>query len=246
MTRRETTLWADLFFFSTINLLVFGLIARHFTGSDPTAGTYVLSGMLLWEIIRLCQYTVTVTSLWNLWSNNLSNLFITPVSLTEFVLGNVLSAAAKTMFTFAPLALATVVVFDFNILDAGILPLSLALLILMVFACSLGLLLLGLIFRYGVRVQAAAWSAVYLFQPVIGVYFPLSVLPDSVEAAAQIIPATHVFIGVRNAVLDTGAIYPPLLLGGAMSLVGFAAGYAAFVAFFRRSKFVGQFARLES
>ncbi len=243
MTRRESTLWADLFFFSIINVLVFGLIAKHFAGSDAEAGLFVVSGMLLWEIIRLCQYTVTVTSLWNVWSSNLSNLFIAPISLVEYAVGNILSATIKTIAILIPLSIATWLCFDFSILSIGMGPLILAVVNLVVFSASLGLILLGLIFRYGTRVQALAWSAVYLFQPLLGVYFPLDVLPRPFELIAQVIPATHTFQGVRNAILGTGDVYGPLLLSGAVGLVILVACYFAFAAWHRRSMVVGQFAR---
>lgn len=243
MTRREPTLWADLFFFSIVNVLVFGLLARQFSRDNPDAGLFVLSGMLLWEVIRLCQYTITVTSLWNVWSHNLANIFLSPVSLAEYVAGNVLSAAAKTVVTLVPLVAIVAVVFDFSLLSVGLVPLLLAVLSLMLFAAALGLVLLGLVFRYGVRVQALAWSAVYLFQPLIGVYFPLDVLPRPVQWVATAVPATHAFAAIRNSLDGTGSVYGLLLLSLGMGVAAFGGCTLAFVALHRGALVSGQLAR---
>lgn len=243
MTKREVVLWIDLVFFSLVNVLVFGLIARFLTTENPAAGLYLLSGMLLWEVVRLTQYTVTMMSLWNLWSRNLSNLFIAPLSLAECASANMLSATLKTLAVFLPLILATNIVFDFNLLSGGAAPLALTFIALLIFSSALGLVLLGLVLRFGVRVQALAWSAVFLFQPLIGVYFPITVLPGFVQAISKMIPATHAFQGMRNALAGTGDVYGPLLLSMAMGAVALVLSYLALAALHRRSMVVGQFAR---
>ena len=64
-------------------------------------------------------------ALWNVWSHNFSNMFITPLSMPEYVLAQILSAAAKAIVLFAVVALVAAALFDFNVLRMGFANLAL-------------------------------------------------------------------------------------------------------------------------
>src|SRR5262245_1751385 len=87
ISKRSTEIWFDLLVVSTMSILVFGFLSRYLTEkSDPLSGEYVILGLLLWEIIRINQYCVSVNTLWNVWSRNLSNIFVAPVSVSDYVI----------------------------------------------------------------------------------------------------------------------------------------------------------------
>jgi ABC-type multidrug transport system permease subunit len=246
LTRRDMAVWSDLFFLTFMNILVFGLIARHFADGDPQAARFVLSGMVLWEIVRLSQYCFSLTTMMNVWSNNLSNLFIAPISRAEFVAANSIIAVIKGLIITTLGATVTWLCFDFNILSVGIGPLALAVIALIMSGIALGLFLLGIVFQFGIRVQALTWSAVVLLQPLIGVYVPLDVLPTAVQWISHVVPATHAFIGIRHALTGEGDVYGPLVFAVAYGAVVLAAAYRLFGRFHRRSMTTGQFARNDS
>jgi ABC-2 type transport system permease protein len=246
LSRRDVAVWSDLFFLTLINILVFGLIARHFAEGDPQASLFVLSGMVLWEIVRLGQYCFSLTTMMNVWSNNLSNLFIAPISQAEFVAANSLIAVVKAGFITTLAALVTWLCFDFNILSAGIAPLALAVVALLMCGVGLGMVLLGLVFKFGVRVQALTWSAVALYQPLLGVYVPLDVLPTPFRWLAELIPATHAFTGIRHALSGDGDVYGPLLLSVGYGAAALLVSFWLFARFHRHSMTTGQFARNDS
>jgi ABC-2 type transport system permease protein len=60
----------------------------------------------------------------------------------------------------------------------------------------------GLIMRYGQEVEVLAWGLVFLFQPISCVFYPMSVLPDWLQAIARLNPAAHVFEGMRAVITD--------------------------------------------
>ena len=59
----------DLPFWSLMTVVVFGFVTRFFsTVMDPTIAHYLYLGTLLWEIIRIAQYSMSLGVLWNVWS----------------------------------------------------------------------------------------------------------------------------------------------------------------------------------
>jgi len=52
-------------------------------------------------------------------------------------------------------------------------------------------------------VEVLALGLVFLFQPISCVFYPLSVLPEWLQAIARLNPAAHVFEGMRM-VITTG------------------------------------------
>ena len=80
----------------------------------------------------------------------------------------------------------------------------------------IGVLTTGLIMRYGQEVEVLAWGMVFLFQPISCVFYPLSVLPDWLQAIARLNPATHVFGGMRAVI--TAGTFPAHNLAWAVGL----------------------------
>src|SRR5260370_36175228 len=80
ITKRSLEVIVDLFFTSLMTVIVFGFVSSFLVGAlSAYTGSYLILGMLLWEIIRVNQYSLSVSSLWNIWARNLSNMFITPL-----------------------------------------------------------------------------------------------------------------------------------------------------------------------
>src|SRR6266851_30828 len=101
ITRRSLEVIMDLPFFSIVSIVIFGFVSLFLTSAvDATAARYLLLGMLLWEIVRVTQYSTSVGVLWNIWSRNLSNMFVAPLSVPEYLLGQILSGFVKAALIF--------------------------------------------------------------------------------------------------------------------------------------------------
>ena len=84
ITYRSVEIIFDVFVFSLISLFLFGFLSLYLVGTRNTfAAKYLLLGMLLWDIIRIIQYSISIASLWNLWARNLCNMFIAPLYVGE-------------------------------------------------------------------------------------------------------------------------------------------------------------------
>lgn len=243
--RRELTLWYDLLIFSAMSALVFGFLAQYLSqNGDSDAGTFVLLGMVLWEVVRVTQYCVSVNPMFNVWSDNLTNIFVAPISVREFIFANCTLSFVKSLLVFVLVALVAAVAFGFNILSIGIVTLLLAVVVLTLFGWGLGWLLLGFIFRYGTGVQALSWGAIFLVQPFTAVYFPLTVLPPAIRWFSWTLPPTYAFEAARRA-YDTQNVSWALLLGGlALDVVWVVAGIKTFAWLTHRSRVTGRFAHI--
>lgn len=242
LTRRSLEMFFDILFFPMMNVILFGFI-MHVVGSNSRSGTNLVMGILLWEVVVINQYNLTVSSLWSVWSHNLTNIFIAPISISEYLLSHMMAAALRTAGVFVFLAVGTYFAFDFNIMRLGVANLLLFYVNLSLFAYWLGIILLGLIFRYGTRVQAIAWGTIFLFQPLSASMFPLSVLPHVIQLISRCLPATYIFEAARTALAHSGVAVHANIVSFAMNV-----GYSVLAALifgrlFARSKETGQFAR---
>lgn len=243
VTRRSLEIFFDIFFFPLINIALFGLISRYVTGGH-TINQYLILGVLLWEIVTIMQYNVTVSTMWEVWSHNLTNIFITPISIVEYMSGHILSGIIKTATVLVLLTGTADLLFSFNLLHVGILNLVLFSLNLSLFAVWIGLLLLGFIFRYGSRMSAISWGVIFLFQPLTAAFFPLYVLPHWVQYIAKVLPATYVFEDARRALSHPdGILWHAFAATMLLNIIYTLLCLAAFKRLFEKSKDSGQFAR---
>ncbi len=246
ITRRSLEVTIDLFFFSTITILGFGLTSVFLTGQIKGAPAYYLIlGLLLWEIVRVDQYSISVGALWNIWSKNLSNMFVSPLTMTEYIGSLMFSAVAKSLLVFVLLSLITAALFKFNIFSLGLVNLSLFFANLTLFSWTIGLLLLGLIFMYGTRIQALAWGLIFLFQPLSATFFPVETLPKFIQPIAYLLPTTYVFEAARAAIESPAIDWRSFFISLILNLFYLIVGVWLFRLMYLRSKETGQFASNE-
>lgn len=247
ISRHALEIAMDLVFFSVINVVLFGLVSNYLVDSTQSnAGHYIILGAIGWEVIHITQYSMTVSSLWNVWSRNLSNMFITPLSLTEFIVAQMISGVIKSAVIVGMLALVSIPIFHFNWFALGWATVGLSFFNLVLFSWTIGLLLLGLIFRYGVRIQALGWALIYLFQPISAVYFPVTLYPTALQWLAYLFPPTYVFEAMRFSMLYHTVDWHQQLIGFGVNIVYFMVTIVLFRWLFEGARTTGQFARNES
>jgi ABC-2 type transport system permease protein len=243
VTKRSLEIFFDIFFFPLINLFLFGLISRFISASSSNF-QFLILGVLLWEIVTIMQYNVTVSTMWEVWSHNLTNIFIAPISISEYLAAHISAGIIKTASVLALLALTADLSFNFNLLDIGIINLIMFGINLAIFAVWVGVILLGFIFRFGTRMAAISWGVIFLFQPLTAAFFPVSVLPHWLQDIAHVFPATYVFEDARKALTNhSGPMFRSFSLILLANLAYAALAAITFKILFEKSKDSGQFAR---
>jgi ABC-2 type transport system permease protein len=247
ITKRSVETLFDIAVMPILSIIVFGFLAAYLAGSgNATASNYVMMGMLLWQTLFVMQYSITVPSLWNVWSRNLSNMFVTPLTLKEYIIAHTVTGSIKAIIILLLSSIAVYFFFGFNILSLGILPLLVIVLNLMLFGVALGIMLLGFIFRFGTKIQALAWGFLSVLQPLVAAFYPVQILPESLRYIALILPPTYIFEGARAVLANgTNKAYTDFGIAAAMSLVYLLIAAKIFSKLFKDSKKTGQFARNE-
>lgn len=246
ITRRSYEVINDIGVYPLWSIIVFGFLTIYLAGvTGQVIAHYVLTGIILWQVINITQYSIAVGCLWDVWARNLTNIFITPVSNSEYLIAYTISGAIKAVIVMILAGIVSILVFHFNILSLGIINLLLFFVNLSFFAFSFGIFILGLLFRFGTRIQAFAWGLITFFQPLMAVIYPVSVLPKPLQVISYLLPPTYVFEGARASLTDPHIQWSYNIKAFLLNVLFCILAVTFFNLMFKKSREIGQFAKLE-
>jgi ABC-2 type transport system permease protein len=107
---------------------------------------------------------------------------------------------------------------------------------LLIFGWAMGLLICGLLLRYGFAAESLAWAAVFALAPVSGIYYPIDTLPAWLRPVALALPSAHVFEGMRALLLHHEYRYDLLLNAVLLNVAYLALGLAVFLGVFAMAR----------
>ncbi len=222
----------ELVFWPLVDLLVWGFLTVYLqqqsAGGLPTATTFLLGGMILWDVLFRSQQGVAISFLEDVWTRNLLNVFVAPVRTAEYVTATCLVGVLRVSVTLVVLAVVAALAYGFDLSTMGLALLPF-LANLMLFGWFLGMVSTALIMRWGQAAESLAWAVPFFIQPLAAVFYPVSVLPGWIQPIAHALPCTAVFEGMR--VVLGGHPTPWGLIGRALALNlvwgGGAAGFFA-------------------
>ncbi len=217
---RSTFRLLDLFFWPVMDLLVWGFLTRYMQTMQhavPSTVTFLIGAIIFWNILYRSQQAVTVSFLEDIWSQNLINIFVAPIRISEFIAATYLVGLLQAVVVLALTSVLAIVFYSFNLFAIGTLlvPYFINLLLM---GWWMGMITTALIIRWGHSAEALAWAVPYLVQPVAAVFYPVAVLPVWLQPIAMAMPATYVFEGMRAAL--SGLPVDPLQLWMAFGLNG--------------------------
>jgi ABC-2 type transport system permease protein len=237
--------WMDIFWFPMMQAFVFGGLALYFAkqGGQGSAELVVL-GLLLWYGLEAGSYSIAVGALWEIWARNFSTLFVSPLTVGEFVAGHMIFGLLKQFLTVTLLSLVAFLTFRFSIFSLGM-SLPVHFLLLMVFGWAVGIFAFGLILRFGTKIQSLAWGLVYIIQPLVGVYYPVDVLPGVIRNIAYGLPPTYVFASAQHTVATGAPRWDYLVIAGILNILYFALAYLFMKRAWEWGRRAGTLARME-
>jgi ABC-2 type transport system permease protein len=134
----------------------------------------------------------------------------------------------RTLIGIVPAMLLAIPLYRFSIFDMG-LPLIAFFVNLLVMGWALGLVLSGVILRYGQSAESLAWLAVFMLAPISAIYYPVTVLPSWLQTIAMTLPSTHVFEGMRAAMFEHVVRYDHLAWAAGLNVIYMTLGVLAFL-----------------
>lgn len=189
----------DVLFWPVMDLLVWGFVTMYMlqvSNTVPGLVTFLIGAVIMWNIFYRAQQVVCISFLEDLWSRNLLNIFTAPVQIREFVTAAYILGLIQAVIVTIVMSIVAIIFYDFNILTLGVYAGALFA-NLMLMGWALGLVAVALIIRWGPQAEVLAWAVPFVVQPVSAVFYPISVLPPPLQVVAQMVPAAHVFEGMR-------------------------------------------------
>jgi len=221
----------ELVYWPTIQMVLWGFISEFLRGNSTwvaQAAGVLIAGVLLWDVMFRGQLGVSISFMEEMWSRNLGHLFTSPLRPIELATALMTMSLIRTLIGIVPATLLAIPLYHFSIFDMG-LPLIAFFVNLLVMGWALGLVLSGVILRYGQSAESLAWLAVFMLAPISAIYYPVTVLPSWLQMIAMTLPSTHVFEGMRAVMFEHVVRYDHLAWAAGLNLVYMAMGVLAFL-----------------
>jgi len=222
----------DLIYWPTVQIFLWGFISKFFTlNSDYYSNTVgvILTAAILYDFLFRASISYNMMFLEEIWSRNFTNLFIAPIKISEIITSLTLTAIFRTLIGLVPAAILAIPLFGVSIFELGI-PLFFLLLSLYIFGVTLGLLVTSGLLRYGPSFENIAWASLFFLAPLGCIYYPVEILPHSLQLVAKALPLVHIFEEMRNILLNNSVNLFEIIKSISISLVYFVFGVAIFYA----------------
>ena len=204
LVRRSWPRILELVYWPTVQLILWGFITQFFLTSSTwlaQASGVLMAAVMLWDVMFRGHLGVSLAFFEEMYSRNLGHLFASPLRAGELVASLLVISTIRTLIGVGGAALLAIPLFGFSIFGLGV-PLVAFFANLLIMGWSIGLVVSGLVLRYGLGAESLAWVAIFAIAPVSGIYYPVSVLPDWLQTVAWLLPSSHVFEGMRAVMFE--------------------------------------------
>jgi ABC-2 type transport system permease protein len=215
--------WFEVGFWPVMDAILWGSLGVYMSrAGSATPVIFLLAGIVLFWTLTAVQMTTSLSIMDETNTRNLLNVLTTSVTPVEYLVGVAAFGLIKLSLTMATLTVTTLVIYGFTLGSLGVATLPIVLL-LIVNGWAVGLLVLGLMLRFGPSAEILTWGLNYVMLSLSGVFFPASALPAGLGHVAKYLP-TGLAFGAMRTVLGGGATpWRQLLEAGVGSIVVLAA-----------------------
>jgi ABC-2 type transport system permease protein len=234
-----------LFAWVAIDVVLWGFLTRYLsrvTLPGFSAARLLLGAVLMWDFFTRVMQGVTTTFFEDVWSRNFLNLFAAPIAISEYLAGLVMSTIAMSAIGLVVMLVLASLAFGFSFLAYGAMVVPF-LLVLFVFGVALGVIACAVVLRLGPSSEWFVWPIPMLLSPVVGVFYPLDVLPAWLRAIGRALPPSYVFENMRAVVAGSGASAEDLAIAVALALADLLLAGWVFARTHRRALATGLIAR---
>jgi ABC-2 type transport system permease protein len=204
-----------------IDIVVWGFLTRYLNtvaGNHMNFVPSLLGAVLFWDFFTRIMQGVTTAFFEDVWSRNFLNLFATPLSISEYVTGLVLTSVATSLIALVVMLILATLVFGLSFISLGLMLIPFVL-VLFLFGVALGVVASALVLRLGPASEWLVWPMPALLSPFVGVYYPLSTLPTWMRDVGYLLPPSYVFEGMRELIDGRPFSGTSLLAGAALAIL---------------------------
>src|ERR1700685_3471863 len=190
-----------------IDIILWGFISRYLNTVASTGINFIsslLGAVLFWDFFTRVMQGVTMAFFEDVWSRNFINVFATPLLISEYLTGLVLTSVATSLVGLVVMLLLATWLFGLAFFSLGLLLLPF-LLVLFLFGIGLGVLASAMVLRLGPASEWLVWPIPALLSPFVGVFYPLSTLPAWMRTVGHALPPSYVFEAMRSVVAGHAA-----------------------------------------
>lgn len=240
ISKRNAFTLFELIFWPLVSLLSIGLLTR-FLETDQETVSFLMVGAIGLTIMQVCQIDIAYVLLFDMWSKSIKNTFVSPVRGYHLVLGALLFGMVRGTIVFAILVVSSKMAFGFEFLAGGTLMVALFLVGIYLVSAFIGMVVCISILLFGQKADVAAWTLSGLVMLLCGIYYPVDVLPSSLQMVARMIPLTY-FLEYYRSAYGFGSHH--ILVGFALALFYVGLGLIAFEMAIHRARRSGILLRL--
>jgi ABC-2 type transport system permease protein len=205
-----------------------GLGMEYIGGGSNVDGRYLVLylviGTLVWRYLSSIFYWITEVISIERWEGTIEYTLMAPIHRITHMAGQTIFAVIYSLFFTGVILLVTVILFDIDMSQANLLGGT-----IMLMAGSLSFIGVGIMgsilpLLFPERGAQMTHVIIALLLLVSGVYYPVEVLPETLQKLAVLSPATYVLDGTRLSILEglpTGLLWPyiwPTLIMGLIAV----------------------------
>ena len=245
LMRQSPTRALSIFAWIAVDMVLWGFLTRYLNAISSAGFDFVptlLGAVLLWDFFIRVMQGVTLTFLEDVWSRNFLNIFATPVSISEYIGGLVLSSIATSSAGLILMLILATSLFGLSFFVYGLMLVPF-LLVLFLFGIAFGILSSAMVLRFGPTSEWLVWPIPAIISPFVGVFYPISTLPEWMRCVSYVLPPSYVFEGMRTIVWGGAVSVTALLWGGCLAVVSVLIGCWLFVCAYHYAVRTGLIAR---
>lgn len=237
LTFRTIDRTLNIFYWPLITLIVWGgnmvwMGQQAVQGSSVEA---VFFAMILWQVTYRVSLEIANSLMEELLSKNLTNLFSTPVTIYEWTIA-ISVLGILNMFLIGAFGSSMLyLIFGINMLSLGWM-LPLLLFALLIAGLAIGFVICAIFITWGRAVRDFMHALVWLIGVFSAMYYPVAVMPDSMQHIASLLPTAAIFEALRGfvttGVIEQAFVTKGIILNGVYLLLSI----VLFVMAFHRSK----------
>lgn len=237
-----------LFIWVAIDILLWGFITKFLNNIAAAGLNFVpmlLGAVLLWDFFTRVMHGVATSFFEDVWSRNFLNVFASPLRISEYLSGLVLTSLLTSLVGLAVMLILAMGAFGLSFAVYGLMLLPF-LFVLMIFGIALGITGTALVLRLGPAAEWFVWPIPALLSPFAGVFYPLSTLPKWMQGISAILPPAYVFEAMRSILAGGRASGISLLVAALLAFAELAVACWFFNHVFRYGVRTGLLARYTS